>query len=404
MTGRLRLERMRASVRRRADYGIADSKLPLQPRDDNLNIGASSLLGWALGLRPSKDILWTSKPANCRGVTADERRACAGKGAHSNPGSNVELNAIVATLSTGPVSLADKAFETNATIVSRCVRLDGRILQPDKPATAVDSMFLQPPHRARDRSGGYTGEDRLVGGDGVGGRVGHAWLRTAPSGMVWATSTVLARQVWHYVLSIDVRVPWRLHGDDLYPELPTSPTPDEVADGTTTNVTIHHAASSVGEGWMAHSWFTGHRPTECTPGSDALASGCVQAHVRTADELPPLVNARPIMVQNDTHVFDLLTLAPIVHGWVLLGEVGRYVRVSRDRFESVTFSVSGIRANITGSEGEVVELVALQPTRGRENRSWVVVVERVVFEAGRAWTEVAFGGIRPTRESRERAR
>ena len=38
------------------DYGIGDSSTMLQPRDANLNIGASSLLGWALGLRPSKDV------------------------------------------------------------------------------------------------------------------------------------------------------------------------------------------------------------------------------------------------------------------------------------------------------------------------------------------------------------
>ena len=84
------------------------------------------------------------KPENCRGTTAAELAACGGKGAHSNPGSNIELNAIVATLSTGPVSLADKARETNVTIVRRCARMDGRILQPDKPATAVDSMLAPP--------------------------------------------------------------------------------------------------------------------------------------------------------------------------------------------------------------------------------------------------------------------
>ena len=111
-------------------YGIADEKLPLQPHDWNLNIGTSSLLGFALGLRPSKDVLWTMRPENCRGVTAAARTACAGKGAQSNPGSNIELNAIVATLSTGPVSLADKAHATNVTIVRRCARLDGRSLLP----------------------------------------------------------------------------------------------------------------------------------------------------------------------------------------------------------------------------------------------------------------------------------
>ena len=97
------------------------------------------------------------------------------------------------------------------------------------------------------------------------------------------------------------------------------------------------------EGWVAHHWFTGHRPTGCIRGWRALASGCVAARVRSAADVPPLHNTRPVMARNDTHQFDLLVLAPVVHGWVLLGEAGAYVRVSRDRFESVTFAASGNR-------------------------------------------------------------
>ena len=65
--------------------------------------------------------------------------------------SNCELNALVATLSTGPLSIADKPGDTNATLLRRCIAADGRILQPDKPATAVDSMFARPapPHGCR---------------------------------------------------------------------------------------------------------------------------------------------------------------------------------------------------------------------------------------------------------------
>lgn len=51
---------------------------------------------------------------------------------------------------------------------------------------------------------------------------------------------------------------------------------------------------------------------------------------RSAHDIPVVHNTRPIMVANDTHVFDFLELAPVAkNGWVLLGEVGRYVRVSK---------------------------------------------------------------------------
>ena len=83
---------------------------------------ARSLLAFALGLRPSKDIFWTHRPSNCHGNHTDYPQTCGRWGEHTNPGSNCELNALVATLSTGPVSLADKAGDTNATLVRRCIR------------------------------------------------------------------------------------------------------------------------------------------------------------------------------------------------------------------------------------------------------------------------------------------
>lgn len=118
------------NYRASTDYGIDDSALPIFPHDSNLNMGASSLLGFALGVRPSKDIFWTNRPENCRGDPHTDPHACGRWGAHTNPGSNAELNALVATLSTGPVGIADKAGDTNSTLVRRCIRSDGRILQP----------------------------------------------------------------------------------------------------------------------------------------------------------------------------------------------------------------------------------------------------------------------------------
>ena len=59
-------------------------------------------------------------------------------------------------------------------------------------------------------------------------------------------------------------------------------------------------------------------------------TGDVMTLCRSAHDIPAFHNTRPIMVANDTRVFDLLALAPVAqNGWVLLGEVGRYVRVSK---------------------------------------------------------------------------
>jgi hypothetical protein len=329
------------------DYGISDSSSVLQANDGNYNIGGSSLLGFGLGLRPSKDILWTHRPDNCRGDPTADPSACGRWGAKTNPGSNCELNTIIATLSTGPVSLADKAGDTNATLVRRCVREDGRILQPDKPATSVDSMFAQKGSKRNPPTA-----------DG--------------SGLVWATSTTVKSHVWHYVLSIDVKSSWRLHGDDLYPKLAAA-------------VDMTREGGGAAEGWVAHPWFTGHAPTPCVHGSKALASGCVSASVKSYEDIPPIHNTRPIMVQNDTRVYDLMELAPVVHGWVLLGEVDRYVRVSSDRFDDITFSTAGIRASLRGSAGETAVVTALQPS---QKGDWVVIVESATFgSTGKATIE-----------------
>jgi hypothetical protein len=331
------------NYRASTDYGIDDSSMPLQPNDDNFNIGSSSLIGFALDLRPSKDISWTGRPQNCRGDPTADPKACGRWGAHTNPGSNCELNLLVATLSTGPVSIADKASDSNKTLIRRCVRADGRILQPDKPATAVDSMF--------------------------------AVAQGKFEGQVWATSTTLGRveagstAVWHYVLSVDVTTAWKIHGTDFYPKMPSMP-------------------SSVG-GWVAHQWFSGHGPTACLHGSKALASRCLSASIRTAKDIPAVHNRRPVMVKNDTRMFDLMLLAPVMHGgWVLLGEVDRYVSVSRDRFEAASFSASGINATLRGAAGETAVVTALQPTAATAASApdWLIHVKSVKF--GKSGREV----------------
>ena len=140
---------------------------------------------------------------------------------------------------------------------------------------------------------------------------------------------------------------------------------------------------------MAHSWFDGHAPTKCVHGSRALSSGCVVAAVKSASDIPLIHNSRPIMVRNDSHAFDLLVLAPVVHGWVLLGEEGKYVRVSKARFDSVSFSSTGIRASLSGTEGESTSVTALQPLAGGSD--WLVQVKSATFGKGGRAT-LAFGG------------
>jgi hypothetical protein len=70
----------------------------------NWFIGGSSMLFWAVGMRPSKDNFWS----------ADNQPRQPGF-TEPNPGSNGELNAIIATMSTGPVGPADGAGQVRST-------------------------------------------------------------------------------------------------------------------------------------------------------------------------------------------------------------------------------------------------------------------------------------------------
>lgn len=311
---------------------------------ENFDIGASSLLGYALQLRPSKDNLWTHRP---------EQAAASGKpwGPHQNPGSNCELNLLIATLSTGPVGVADQAGDSNATLLLRSIRSDGLILQPDKPATSIDASFtmaLEPSGRKLQ---------------------GHIW------GTYAEVDVIPAQLPWHYVLSIDVKVPWQLQVDDFYPPL---------------------AMTGGARGWVARRWHAAHRPTACLDGQLAVKSGCLLGPSAVAEaDLPRILNDRPVMVANDTHQFDLLQLSPVLeNGWVLLGELGKYVSVSRKRFPRMTVTPEGLSVEALGGRNEEIQIVALQPKNpSRRIMEWTIHEKTVRFDASQIVVEFRAGMV-----------
>ncbi|KAK6972802.1 hypothetical protein BgiMline_023964 [Biomphalaria glabrata] len=92
------------------------------------NIGYTSMFADAVGLAPFKDTFWTTE-----------------KQPGSPYGSRTEkftrLNAVIATLSTGPVGPGDGIGYINSTLLMKCCDNSGRILQPDRAATAIDDQI-----------------------------------------------------------------------------------------------------------------------------------------------------------------------------------------------------------------------------------------------------------------------
>lgn len=96
--------------------------------------GASLLLG-ATMMAPSKDTLWTASP---QPDTSSDRTT---KGYHTQP--HVQLDAILATLSLGPVGISDGLNLTDAGLISQSFRssTDSTLLRPSRPLSTVDAVF-----------------------------------------------------------------------------------------------------------------------------------------------------------------------------------------------------------------------------------------------------------------------
>ncbi|XP_062593083.1 uncharacterized protein LOC134254572 [Saccostrea cucullata] len=121
------------------------------PGKDQWKIGVSSMLADAIGIRPFKDTFWTTttQPGNKYKTT------------EPFPG----LNAVVSTLSTGPVGPGDMIGGTNVSMLMRCCNTDGKILKPSKPATAIDrQMILTASRVTRDMEVWSTYTEMSVGG------------------------------------------------------------------------------------------------------------------------------------------------------------------------------------------------------------------------------------------------
>lgn len=148
------------------------------PNNDQWKIGVTSLLVSSVGAAPFKDTFWSSsdkQPNNPYGKDTIE------------PATLTE--ALVATLSTGPVGPSDKADMLNEQLIMRSCRKDGVLLKPDQPAIALDRTY-------RQRSFGHGG----------------------PDGEVWQTTSQLGSQVWGIVVAFELHSKFNVSPDELQSE------------------------------------------------------------------------------------------------------------------------------------------------------------------------------------------
>ena len=297
---------------------------------DSWDIGMAGLLLWAVGVRPFKDVFWTTarqpgSPYDNTTLFPSMYAKCRdAHGTHAQP--NVHLDALISAFSTGPVGIGDGDGYTDAPLVLRTCRADGVLLPPSKPLSPLDRTWWPP---ADGTSGSVTVDLR--------------WL-------LGSYSRVNA-SLWQYVVAIDAPCA-TTRAIDVRTELywpPADVAMDTNIDGGAPSAAAAHAVLQWGAR-CAHDE-PAYTPGSCVARIDA-ASPSLHACTTPGGKFP-----------NGTHSWSLTTLAPILPGgWALLGEADKFVRVSSKRFTAIDGAQpASLHVTIEGMVGETVQLVVVTP-------------------------------------------
>jgi hypothetical protein len=133
-----------AVIQARASGDYARPEGNTKPWSNVVTLGGASLLMGATRMAPSKDTLWTASP---QPDTSSDRTQ---SGYHTQP--HVQLDAILAVLSLGPVGISDALNYTDAGLISQGFRsaTDSTLLRPSRPLSTVDAVFTNHSRVGRD--------------------------------------------------------------------------------------------------------------------------------------------------------------------------------------------------------------------------------------------------------------
>lgn len=277
-------------------------------------IGTTSLLGWAIGVAPSKDNFWT---------TRDQP----GNPFHNATEPYNSMEAAIAALSTAPVQLGDGVGFTNVTLaLATCTASTGRLLQPSRPATAIDACFA---------------------GDVWGASAGPVAARSHNL-PVQSTHTLVSGRTWAHILTIGLNGSTSVRPADL---------PFDVVPFA------GDAGALVYAGWSE------------TRGVSFDVIGAFDA-----------MHALNLVDAPDPHDWSLHHVAPIFSsGWALLGEAAKLVPVSVWRVQEVDADATSTRVNVRGDANETLTFSFAKPNGAG---SWAVVTQTCSISAAGAATIV----------------
>ncbi|KAJ1449132.1 hypothetical protein M885DRAFT_573240 [Pelagophyceae sp. CCMP2097] len=281
---------------------------------DSYDIGASSLLVWALGAHPSKDTLWTSANGGF------EVPGCPWTRDHEEAASGLHL--VLALMSTGPVGVSDGLGMTNYALLRRTISADGTLLRPTKALTALDATLA----RRSD----------------------------APKGDVYSTFSAVGELKVHQLVSFRLTEAFEAHAYDFYPALDTGVW------------AVRH------DGVVSKACRNNTRLDDC---------GICLVRASQRVRVPPSDFAN---VTAGTDLAPTLTnLWPAcASGWVVLGDLSKFVPLSARRFTAADCKVHGASVNLVGSPAERVTVTFISP------QNLTVNVDVVIPKGGEATARV----------------
>eukprot|EP00040_Diaphanoeca_grandis_P039050 m.258025 g.258025 ORF g.258025 m.258025 type:complete len:1139 (+) comp36016_c0_seq1:75-3491(+) len=264
----------------------------------DFNTGPPSMLSWALGILPYKDSFFSSSdftgPEACMSCLFSN---------WSEPYPRVQ--AIVSSLSAGPIAPGDAISKENRSLIMMTARSDGVLLKPDRPATPIDSYWSV---RAFGTS------------------------QHGPHGELWATETSVAcgdgvlKCTYHYAFGTMLESEYTLTLSELV---------------------------KAGSSWTSND--LGQNTKEYIVWD--LAKSVTSAVVLGTE---PLRFARGEDYGSATYFIVCPVLA---NGWSILGEVDKIIPLSQQRILSIVPNMHGVMINLIGAPNEQVIMAAWTPEK-----------------------------------------
>ncbi len=281
----------------------------VQKEQNPYSLGGSSLLMGATRVAPSKDTLWTASPQP--GTMSDTEH----DGLSYTTQPHVALDAVLATLSLGPVGISDGLGQADAGLISQAFRCanDSTLLRPSRPLSWVNSVLLNKTFRV----------------PAADVRATHAAVRTSPS-------QAAATHNSHVLLAWQTAGAVALGPGDLYP----APADPDAPLAARLHVLAPGAPQQAG----------------CEEGAPAVPACVTLVQPGDAVVVPASGTSAPAN-------FTLLAVyEPFENGAWLLGELTKFVHVSPQRFDWAGVGgagKSGLRAGVRGAAGEVVRVTSV---------------------------------------------